>query len=39
LKDSGVDGRKILRWISSKRDVGIRSGSMWFRIGTGDGHL
>jgi hypothetical protein len=35
----GVDGRIILRWIFRKWDVGVRTGSMWLRIGTGDGHL
>jgi len=32
LKDAGVDGRIILRWIFRKWDVGVWSGSMWLRI-------
>jgi len=36
LGDPGVDGRIILRWIFRKWDG---TGSMWFRIGTGGGHL
>jgi len=39
LEDPGVDGRIILRWIFRKRDVGAWTGSMWLRIGTGDGHV
>ena len=39
LGDPGVDGRKILRWIFRKLDVGIRTGSSWLRIGTGGGQL
>jgi hypothetical protein len=39
LEDPGVDERIILRWIFKKRDVGIWTGSSWFRIGTGGGHL
>jgi len=34
-----VDGRKILRRIFRKWDAGVWTGSMWFRIGTGGGHL
>jgi hypothetical protein len=30
-----VDGRIILRWIFRKWDVGVWTGSSWFRIGTG----
>jgi len=37
--DRGVDGRIILRWIFRKLDVGVWTGSNWFRIGTGGGHL
>jgi len=39
LKDSGVDGRLIVRWIFRNRDVGVWTGSSWLRIGTGGGHL
>jgi hypothetical protein len=31
----GVGGRIILRWIFRKWDVGVWTGSMWLRIGTG----
>jgi len=34
LGDPGVDGRVILRWIFRKWDVGVWTGSSWFRIGT-----
>jgi len=37
-EDPGVDG-KIVRWIFRKRDVGALAGSIWLRIGTGDGYL
>jgi hypothetical protein len=37
-EDSGVDGR-ILRWIFRKWDVGVWTGSIWVRIGTGSEHL
>ena len=37
--DPGVDGRIILRGIFRKWDVGVWTGSSWFRIGTGGGHL
>ena len=39
LGDPGVDGRIILRWIFGKWDVGVRTGSIWLRIGTGGRHL
>jgi len=39
LRDPGVDGRLILRWIFRKWDVGEGTGSSWLRIGTGGGHL
>jgi len=34
LEDTGVDGRVILRWIFSKLDVGVWTGSSWLRIST-----
>ena len=39
LGDPGVDVRMILKWIFSKWDVGVWTGSSWLRIGTGGGHL
>jgi hypothetical protein len=39
LKDSGVDGRIVLRLVSSKWEVGAWTGSIWLKIGTGGGHL
>jgi len=39
LGDTGVDGRNILSWIFRKWDVRVWTGSKWFRIGTGGGHL
>jgi hypothetical protein len=33
LGDPDVDGRIILRWIFKKWDVGVWTGSIWFRIG------
>jgi hypothetical protein len=39
LEEPGVDGRIILRWIFRKWDMGAWTGSSWFRIGTGAGHL
>ena len=35
LEDSGVDGRIILTWIFRKWDVGVWTGLIWLRIGTG----
>jgi len=39
LEDPGVDGRIILRWIFRTWDVGVWTGLIWLRIGTGGGHL
>ena len=39
LKDPGIYGRIILRWIFMKWDVGVWTESNWLRIGTGGGHL
>jgi len=39
LADPGVDGRIILRWIFSKWDMEVWTGSSWFRIVTGGGHV
>jgi len=39
LKDPGIDGMIILRWIFRKWDLRAWTGSMWLRIGTGCGHL
>jgi hypothetical protein len=37
LKDQGVDGRILLKYIFKKWDVGIFTGLSWLRIGTGGG--
>jgi hypothetical protein len=39
LGDPRVDGRIIFRWIFRKWDVGVWTGSIWLRIGTGGGRL
>jgi hypothetical protein len=39
LKDKGVEGRLILKWISRKWVVGVWTGSSWIRIGTVGEHL
>jgi hypothetical protein len=39
LGEPGVDGRIIYRWIFSKWDVGVWTGSIWLRIGKGGGLL
>jgi len=39
LEDPGVDGRIIFRWIFRKWDMGLWTGSSWFRIMACGGHL
>jgi len=39
LRNPGVDGRIILKWIFRKWDVGEWTGLIWLRIGTDCGHL
>jgi len=39
LKDPGVGGRIMLRWVFRKWDVGVWTGSNWLRVGKGGGHL
>jgi hypothetical protein len=39
LGDPSVDWKIILIWIFRKWDVGVWTGSIWLRIGTGGGHL
>jgi hypothetical protein len=39
LEDPGVYGRIILKRTFGKWDVGVWTGSIWFRIGTVGGHL
>jgi len=39
LEDSSGDGRIILRWIFRKWDVGLWTGTICLRIGTGGGDL
>jgi hypothetical protein len=39
LEDRDVDGRKVLRWIFRKWNVGVWTGLIWLRIGTVVGHL
>ena len=39
LRDPGVGGRIILRWIFRKWDVGVWTESSWLRIGAGGGNL
>ena len=38
LEDADVGERVILRWIFRKWDVGLRTGSIWLRIGTRGEH-
>jgi len=37
--DPGTDGGITLKWIFRKWDVGVWTGTIWLRIGTGGGHL
>jgi len=39
LRDTGVDGRIILKSIFRKWDVGVWTGSRWLRIRRGGRHL
>jgi hypothetical protein len=39
LGDLGVDGKTIFRQIFRKWGVGVWTGSIWLRIGTGGEHL
>jgi len=39
LEDLGVDGTIILILTFGKWDVGVWTGSIWLRIGTGGEHL
>jgi hypothetical protein len=39
LEETGVNGKIILRWIFRKWDGKAWTGLIWFRIGTGGGHL
>jgi hypothetical protein len=38
-EDPCIDGRIILKWIFRKWVVRAWTGLVWFRIGTGGGHL
>jgi len=39
LKDLGVDGKIILKWIFKKWDGATWTGLMWLSTRTGGGHL
>jgi hypothetical protein len=38
-KTQALSGKIILGWIFRKWVVGVWTGSIWLKIGTGDGHL
>jgi hypothetical protein len=38
LEDPGIDKKVILSWIFRKWEVGVWTGSIWLRIGTGGGY-
>jgi hypothetical protein len=39
LKDPGIDGQILLKWLFRKWDGGSWTGLSWLRIGTGGGLL
>jgi len=39
LGDPDINGRIILKWICRKWDVGVLTGLIWLRIGTGGEQL
>jgi hypothetical protein len=39
FEEPDLDGKIILRWLLRKWGVSVWTGSIWFRIGTGDPHL
>ena len=39
LEDPGIEGKRNLRWILKKWNLGAWTGSRWLRIGTDGGHL
>ena len=39
MQDPGVNGRRILRWISGSEMGGAWTGLIWLRIGTDGGVL
>jgi hypothetical protein len=36
LRDSGIDGRKILKWVLKKQGARMWNGFIWVRIGVSD---